>query len=770
MITPSRRRRRTEVGVTFSLNGDNYNEAATYPSGRGGHFGGAGAGEMMGRYSTLQSAGGGAKYTAADKSASISVLGGRVAIPRRHVVTASYVMFCCSLLFLSGGLPSGTTLAHRLLEVVPEEVRFTGARIATTEPALQDSEILLSTLKIYGTLALIMFTAYAFLRKRFPLAYNVRGNAGPYSPDETIACSVASTYFDRFTSVSWTYAIFGLTHEEIFDSSGLDAVAVVRILELGLKLSLVGMLQSVYLFPVYYWIGEHVYHPATASITDPLQNISLANIPPGHHSAIATTVAAYIFFAAAMYLVLKEFEWFTTYRHRFLSKARADNYTVYVTAIPLELRSDAAVSAYFRECFHSDSVLEAHVALDIPALEKKVAERNACVAKLEHAINVRDVKGGGTVGPTHRTGPLGLWGPKVESIDAYTEELRKLNEEVAQAIEAIETAQGERDAMAVDTAVSQPDGGDSGANNDLSFDIETTVSVVDSVTSGSELETPKKATKSKKADVNVMSALTFSPASESRLKHMESLAESVTSSALELIAGKKDGTPRNAAFVTFNNLAATNSALQMTEERPFLMDTDEVARPEDLYWGNIGLSHAKKQLGALLGLSLSVLLMLFWTVPVGFVATLSNLSALTEVFPTVGHYIETHPWLANLFAQLAPLFLVVVVAMLPIILKLISLLEGHPSLTAVEASLFAKLSWFTVRFVFMSMIPLVLARRLVLTRPSVFLLPQTYLLVSFFFSLTFIKYVDHPNLLGVCHFRQCHQGDPKHPSVATPCR
>ena len=197
-----------------------------------------------------------------------------------------------------------------------------------------------------------------------------------------------------------------------------------------------------------------------------------------------------------------------------------------------------------------------------------------------------------------------------------------------------------------------------------------------------------------------MSALTFSPASESRLKHMESLAESVTSSALELIAGKKDGTPRNAAFVTFNNLAATNSALQMTEERPFLMDTDEAARPEDLYWGNIGLSHARKQLGALLGLSLSVLLMLFWTVPVGFVATLSNLSALTEVFPTVGHYIETHPWLANLFAQLAPLFLVVVVAMLPIILKLISLLEGHPSLTAVEASLFAKLSWFTVRFVF----------------------------------------------------------------------
>jgi len=689
--------------VSFALNGDNH---TTYPSRRGaGHFGGAGAGGMLGRYSTLQSVGGGAKYT----TASISILGGRIAIPRRHVVTASYVMFCCSLLFLSGGLPSGTTLAHRLLEVVPEEVRFTGARIATTEPVLQDSEILLSTLKIYGTLALIMFTFYAFLRKRFPLAYNVRGNAGPYSPDETIACSMASTYFDRFTSVSWTYAIFGLTHEEIFESGGLDAVAVVRILELGLKLSLVGMLQSVYLFPVYYWIGEHVYHPATASITDPLQNISLANIPPGHHSAIATTVAAYIFFAAAMYLVLKEFEWFTTYRHRFLSKARADNYTVYVTGIPLELRSDTAVSAYFRECFHSDSVLEAHVALDIPALEKKVAERNSCVAKLEHAINVRDVKGGGTVGPTHRTGPLGLWGAKVESIDAYTEELRKLNEEVAQAIEAIETAQGERDAMAFDTAVSQPDGGDSGANNDLSFDIETTVSVVDSVTSGSELETPKKATKpmadsssakSKKADVNVMSALTFSPASESRLKHMESLAESVTSSALELITGKKDGTPRNAAFVTFNNLAATNSALQMIEVTPFLMDTAEAARPEDLYWGNIGLSHARKQLGALLGLSLSVLLMLFWTVPVGFVATLSNLSALTEVFPTVGHYIETHPWLANLFAQLAPLFLVVVVAMLPIILKLISQLEGHPSLTAVEASLFAKLSWFTVRFVF----------------------------------------------------------------------
>lgn len=705
MIAPSRRRRRSEASVSFAINGGNNNHSDAYPSGLG-HFG---SGSVMRRYSTLQPPGNVAKHSWANKSSSVSVLGGRIAIPRRHVVTASYVMFCCSLLFLSGGLPSGTSLAHRLLEVVPEEVRFTGARIATTEPALKDSEVLLSTLKIYGTLALVMFTAYAFVRKRFPLAYNVRGNAGPYSPDDTIACSMASTYFGKFTSVSWTYAIFGLSHEDIYESAGLDAVCVVRLLELGLKLSLVGMLQSVYLFPIYYWIGEHVYHPATASITDPLQNISLANIPPGHHSSIATTVAAYVFFMTAMYLILKEFEWFTTYRHRFLSKTRADNYTVYVTGIPLELRSDAAVSAYFRECFDSDSVLEAHVALDIPALEKKVVERNACVAKLEHAINVRDVKGGGTVGPTHKTGPLGLWGPTVDSIEAYTEELRTLNEEITKAIEAVESDQRERDAMVLNSIASNPQPNDTDAGpSDLSFDIETTISVVDSVTSGGEFETPKKATKtketstadsskSKKADVNVMSALTFSPASESRLRHMESLAESVTSSALELIAGKRDGTPRNAAFVTFNNLAATNNALQMIEERPFLMDTNEAPRPNDIYWGNIGLSHARKQLGALLGLTLSVLLMLFWTVPVGLVATLSNLSALTEVFPTIGNYIEAHPWLANLFAQLAPLFLVVVVAMLPIILKMISQLEGHPSLTAVEASLFAKLSWFTVR-------------------------------------------------------------------------
>ena len=738
MIGPSRRRRLTEAGMSF---------ASPYPCGRGHLSDGGMRSSLQANVASAAGDGGGAKHTHADKQTSISILGGRIAIPRRHVVTASYVMFCCSLLFLSGGLPSGTSLAHRLLEVVPEEVRFTGARIAATEPALKDSEILFSTLKIYGTLALVLFTAYAFLRKRFPFAYNVRGNAGPYSPDDTIACSMASTYFEKFTSVSWAYAIFGLSHDEIYQSAGLDAVCVVRLLELGLKLSLVGMLQSVYLFPIYYWIGEHVYHPATASITDPLQNISLANLPPGHHSAIATTVAAYIFFATAMYLILEEFEWFTTYRHRFLSKTRADNYTVYVTGIPLELRSDAAVSAYFESCFHSDSVLEVHVALDVPALEKKVAERNTCVSKLEHSINVRDVKGGGTVGPTHRTGPLGLWGPKVDSIETYTEELRILNEEIAKDIEAVESVQRERDAMVLNSVTSKPGDENAGPN----FDIETNVSVVDSVTSGSELETPKKAnkpipmssadsSKSIRADVNVMSALTSSPASESRLRPMESLAESITSSALELFAGKKDGMPRNAAFVTFNNLAVTSNALQMIEERPFLMGTSDAPRPYDIYWGNIGLSHTRKQLGALLGLTLSVLLMLFWTVPVGFVATLSNLSALTEVFPTVGHYIETHPWLANLFAQIAPLLLVVVVAMLPIILKMISQLEGHPSLTAVEASLFAKLSWFTVCdlgtsfVVFIDSIPS--------TRSL------TYRCIS---SISPSPFIDHPNLLRLRH-------------------
>lgn len=104
----------------------------------------------------------------------------------------------------------------------------------------------------------------------------------------------------------------------------MDAATTLRLFEFGVKMSLVGVFVSIFLFPVYKFAGDQV----TTADYDPVKELSLSNMKQGNLGTIATTVAAYIIFGVAMHLIDKDFEWFTTMRHRFLAKKRAQNYSL----------------------------------------------------------------------------------------------------------------------------------------------------------------------------------------------------------------------------------------------------------------------------------------------------------------------------------------------------------------------------------------------------------------------------------------------------------
>jgi hypothetical protein len=90
-------------------------------------------------------------------------------------------------------------------------------------------------------------------------------------------------------------------------------------------------------------------------------------------------------------------------------------------------------------------------------------------------------------------------------------------------------------------------------------------------------------------------------------------------------------------------------------------------------------------------------LCLFWTIPVGFVASLSNVESLTELLPFLATVVENYPWFGQLLAQLAPLILVVFISLLPQILLAFVGLEKHICLATLQhPSLFNKVAWFTI--------------------------------------------------------------------------
>ena len=101
--------------------------------------------------------------------------------------------------------------------------------------------------------------------------------------------------------------LFQFNDDEIAEHCGLDALCFLRTLEMGKKICLVGMLNSLWLIPLY---ATAESSPDTDKITDWVVRITVSHVPSGSARLVATVLAAYVAFGYTMYLILQEFEWF----------------------------------------------------------------------------------------------------------------------------------------------------------------------------------------------------------------------------------------------------------------------------------------------------------------------------------------------------------------------------------------------------------------------------------------------------------------------------
>lgn len=168
--------------------------------------------------------------------------------------------------------------------------------------------------------------------------------------------------------------------------------------------------------------------------------------------------------------------------------------------------------------------------------------------------------------------------------------------------------------------------------------------------------------------------------------------------ATDLIRGSEDGRVRDGGFVTFTSLTAKVQCVQMMHhETPFTFHVMDAPQPKDIFWNNVGLAHHTQQIGFLVAQLLTAALCLFWTIPVTFVSSLSEVDSLKRAIPSLENVIENNPWIQPMLAQLNPILIVLLKMMLPVILQKICEREGHISTTALNASLLTKLALFLVR-------------------------------------------------------------------------
>ncbi|KAF9983038.1 hypothetical protein BGZ75_005480 [Mortierella antarctica] len=155
----------------------------------------------------------------------------------------------------------------------------------------------------------------------------------------------------------------------------------------------------------------------------------------------------------------------------------------------------------------------------------------------------------------------------------------------------------------------------------------------------------------------------------------------------------------NSAFIQFNTQFAAHSAVQtVVYPTPFRMTPMFVEiSPLDVVWKHMNLDTLTKKGRSLISTVAATALVLLWSIPVLFVSTIASVEALVEFMPFLS-FMKTLPsWLFGIIQGiLPPLFLAILMAILPIVLTMMATFEGHVRSSAIQRSLMGKYFFFLV--------------------------------------------------------------------------
>ena len=156
----------------------------------------------------------------------------------------------------------------------------------------------------------------------------------------------------------------------------------------------------------------------------------------------------------------------------------------------------------------------------------------------------------------------------------------------------------------------------------------------------------------------------------------------------------------NSAFIQFNHQVAAHMACQsLSHHIPRQMDPRTVeVNPNDILWDNLTMVWWMRYVRMLLVVLIIVALIIFWGFPVAFTGGLSKVSTLTDEFKWLAWIEKLPEWLIS-FIQgvLPPLFLAILFAILPILLRFLAELTG--TTTMGERELLVQNFYFAFVFV-----------------------------------------------------------------------
>ncbi|KAF6159093.1 hypothetical protein GIB67_032710 [Kingdonia uniflora] len=285
--------------------------------------------------------------------------------------------------------------------------------------------------------AIAFLIAFAILRLQpfndrvyFPKWYLKGIRSDPTPSGAAVRKVINLDYRSYVRFLNWIPTALKMPEPELIEHAGLDSAVYLRIYLLGLKIFVpITFLAFAVLVPVN---ATNDFLERSNLIFTDIDKLSISNIPNKSQRFWSHLLCAYAFTFWTCYVLLKEYERVAFMRLHFLASEhrRPDQFTVLVRNVPPD--PDESVSELVEHFFlvnHPDNYLTHQVVYNANKLAKLVKKKK----KTQNWLDYNQLKYSRNQSKRlmMKTGFLGLWGDKVDSIDFYTAEIDKLSKEIA---------------------------------------------------------------------------------------------------------------------------------------------------------------------------------------------------------------------------------------------------------------------------------------------------------------------------------------------------
>ncbi|XVF52091.1 hypothetical protein PTKIN_Ptkin04bG0237100 [Pterospermum kingtungense] len=304
----------------------------------------------------------------------------------------------------------------------------------------------MATLGDIGVSALInILTAFAFLvafallriqpindRVYFPKWYISGGRTSPRRGGNFVAKFVNLNFRTYLTFLNWMPQALRMSESELISHAGLDSAVFLRIYTLGLKIFVpITVVALLILIPVNVSSGTLFFLRKELVVSD-IDKLSISNVSPESIRFFIHIGLEYLFTAWICYLLYKEYDNVATMRLHFLAsqRIRAEQFTVVVRNVPqIPNHSISDSLDHFFKTNHPDHYLCHQAVYNANKFAKLVRKRD----RLQNWLDYNQLKfeRNPDKRPTTKTGFLGLWGERVDSIDFYKRQINEFDKKMA---------------------------------------------------------------------------------------------------------------------------------------------------------------------------------------------------------------------------------------------------------------------------------------------------------------------------------------------------